>query len=102
MQMREIKFRAWDGKQFIDSRSAIKFFLSLSGALLEEDDDGVSPMHGTRAKHIIVQQFTGLHDKHGREIFEGDILEDSISKFSVGWNMREAKFEGQMSVGFCP
>ena len=59
--MREIKFRAWDGeKMFLTA-------LTVSG----------KPLMGTGEKDSPVMQFTGLHDKNGKEIYEGDI---------VGWS----------------
>ena len=51
---REIKYRAWDGEKF-------HYYTSLSG------------LYGVL--NPIEQQFTGLHDKNGKEIYEGDILE---------------------------
>ncbi len=53
--MRQIKFRAWDGE-----KEKFHFFTALSG------------LYGVL--NPIVQQYTGLHDKNGKEIYEGDIL----------------------------
>lgn len=57
--MREIKFRAWDPqvKKMFDMES-----MDLGGMLELAEYRGVS-----------VMQYTGLKDKNGREIFEGDI-----------------------------
>lgn len=66
--MREIKFRAWDGK---NKRMVyeIKPFLEANTNILDlknfkEYDGG-----------YIFEQFTGLNDCDGKEIYEGDIVE---------------------------
>jgi uncharacterized phage protein (TIGR01671 family) len=61
--MRTIKFRAWDGQEMIypdDYKKASGKHLTVSEILSRFEN---------------VMQFTGLHDKNGREIYEGDILE---------------------------
>ena len=65
---REIKFRVWnyDDKCFQDSLSDwLKFRFN-----------SIVPIFKT--ENIEIQQFTGLKDKNGKEIYEGDILEYDI------------------------
>lgn len=54
MNQREIKFRAWDGVKF-------HYFTALSGLY------GIIPIGS-------IQQYTGRKDKHGKEIYEGDVV----------------------------
>src|ERR1022692_1302749 len=60
--MREIKFRAWDGKNwFRFNLSTVGHSSSMIQGLLQNDN-------------TIVVQFTGLRDRSGNEIYEGDII----------------------------
>jgi uncharacterized phage protein (TIGR01671 family) len=71
--MREIKFRAWDGHE-MHYGPAIEFgesgqllFHSLGDSLLEGCPVDESAGHA-------VMQFTGLKDKNGKEIYDGDLI----------------------------
>lgn len=63
--MREIKFRAWDTyqKKFLKNYTVYQY--------------GNVSSNGNRIprKEVVLQQYTGIKDKHGKEIYEGDILE---------------------------
>lgn len=63
--MREIKFRIWDNdnnKMIYDVRLPIRF-----------DDVGwMNPIK--TSPNVEVMQFTGLLDRNGNEIYEGDII----------------------------
>jgi uncharacterized phage protein (TIGR01671 family) len=92
MNNRIIKFRAWDGinKEMRYPRKKDVFATGVtSGEMVDNWDE--------------VMQFTGLHDKDGKEIYEGDIVRYSyihrqknlecvtIITWDNGWIFKENK-----------
>lgn len=69
---REIKFRAWkDGEMLHWNRHVKRAFKTLLG-------------------NSVLMQYTGLKDKNGREIYEGDIIETSEGQIElVEWDDNE-------------
>jgi uncharacterized phage protein (TIGR01671 family) len=69
--MREIKFRAWaiNSKKIVDLKKITP--LACDPGLLKYGDGLFIPFR----EDIILMQYTGLKDKNGIEIYEGDIVE---------------------------
>jgi|SRR3990167_2599085 len=76
---RVIKFRAWA----TDTKEMIPFDQMMIPEWFDDET-------------IIIQQFTGLLDKNGKDIYEGDIIRKmygaSIPMFSVAWDDKRAMF----------
>jgi len=68
--MREIKFRAWDGEKMLPPQDITKCGEYWNWLGLVD---------------VALMQYTGLKDKNGVEIYEGDICKTSVPKIPKGW-----------------
>lgn len=69
---RVLKFRAWD------KNKKVLFSWTFT-------EDGLYPQDFFNNSNYEIMQFTGLHDKNGKDIYSGDILFNEVKNGTVEW-----------------
>ena len=92
--MREVRFRVWDIGGMIKPR---KIRIDGTGKVYEKLQNG----EWRKLKGYVLEQWTGLKDKNGRDVYEGDILlTDTSWHVIVRWIDESSKDMGNPRCGW--
>lgn len=98
---REIKFRFWNKKDYGSNGDS---FYQPANSMVEWENakDDLNKWLNFEDENTLAMQFTGLLDKNGLPIFEGDILKSSYTEYGHKVIFENGGFKIKHSERCCP